>query len=134
MVLVVGGVVASIGWAQRTRNGLELLIGIPIGSEANSAEVAYSVNAGQFHAYNMSKPKKAPGNAATRVFVIEASVNRVAADRVRAVVFIPGCKTSSLDVAFHGQSLSRDVMCARLSHWTLKGQMVDAAVAKTGSL
>jgi hypothetical protein len=134
LVVVLGGLVASIGWAQRVRGGLELWIGIPVGTESNSVEVAYSINAGQFHTYTMSKAKPAFADAATRGFVVEASVNRIAADRVRAVVFIPGCKTSSLDVAFHGKSLSRDVQCARLSHWTLKGQIVDAAVAKTGSL
>jgi hypothetical protein len=134
LVVVLGGLVASIGWAQRVRGGLELWIGIPVRTESDSVEVAYSINAGQFHTYTMSKAKPTFGNVATRLFVIEAGVNRIAADRVRAVVFIPGCKTSSLDVAFHGKSLSRDVQCARLSHWTLKGQMVEAAVAKTGSL
>jgi hypothetical protein len=134
LVLVLSGLVASIGWAQRVRGGPELWIELPV---SDSIEVAYSINARQFHAYNMSKVKPTSGFAdpvVTWQFVIEAGVNRIAADRVRAVVFMPGCKTSSLDVAFHGKTLSRDVQCARLSHWTLKGQLVDAAVAKTGSL
>jgi hypothetical protein len=134
LVVVLGGLVAALGWAQRVRGGPELWIELPVKTESNSAEVAYSIDAGQFHTYTMSKSKPAFGNLATWQFVIEAGVNRIAADRVRAVVFIPGCKTSSLDVAFHGKTLSHDVRCARLSHWTLKGQMVYVAVAKTGSL
>jgi hypothetical protein len=134
LAVVLGGLVASIGLAQRVRGGLELWIGLPV---SDSIEVAYSINARQFHAYNMSKVKPTsgfPDPVVTKQFVIEAGVNRIAADRVRAVVFLPGCKTSSLDVAFHGKTLSRDVQCAQLSYWTLKGQLVDAAVAKTGSL
>lgn len=135
LVFVLGGLVASIGWAQRVRGGPELWIELPVKTASDSVEVAYSIVAGQFHSYTMSSKAKPPfGSLATWQFVIEAGVNRIAADRVRAVVFMPGCKTSSLDVAFHGKTLSRDVQCARLSHWTLKGQLVDAAVAKTGSL
>ena len=52
LVVVLGGLVASIGWAQRVRGGLELWIGIPVRSESDSVEVAYSINAGQSHTYH----------------------------------------------------------------------------------
>lgn len=135
LVLVLGGLVASIGWGQKVRGGPELLIDLPVKNGSGRVEVAYSIVAGQFHSYTMSSKARPPfGDLASWQFVIEAGVHRIAADRVRAVVFLPGCKTSSLDVAFHGKTLGRDVQCARLSHWTLKGQLVDASVAKTGSL
>jgi hypothetical protein len=137
LAVVLGGLVVSIGWAQKVRGGLELLIDLPLKNAPDSVEVAYSIVAGQFHSYTLSskaKPGFGDDELASWQFVIEAGVHRIAADRVRAVVFLPGCKTSSLDVAFHGKTLGRDVQCARLPGWTLKGQLVDAAVAKTGSL
>ena len=135
LVLVLGGLVVSIGWAQKVRGGPELWIDLPVENGLGRVEVAYSIVAGQFHSYTMSSKARPPfGGLASWEFVIEAGVHRISADRVRAVVFLPGCKISSLDVAFHGKTLRRDVQCARLSGWTLKGQLVDAAVAKTGSL
>jgi hypothetical protein len=136
LVLVLGGLVASIGWAQKVRGGPELWIELPVKNGPGRVEVAYSIVAGRFRSYTMSSKARPQfeHELASWQFVIEAGVNRIAADRVRAVVFMPGCKTISLDVAFHGKTLDRDVQCARLSGWTLKGQLVDAAVAKTGSL
>ena len=136
LAVVLGGLVVSIGWAQKVRSGPELLIDLPLKNAPDSVEVAYSIVAGQFHSYTLSSKVKPQfeDELASWQFVIEAGVHRIAADRVRAVVFLPGCKTSSLDVAFHGKTLGRDVQCARLPGWTLKGQLVDAAVAKAGSL
>jgi hypothetical protein len=135
LAVVLGGLVASIGWAQKVRGGPELWIELPVENGPGKVEVAYSIVAGQFHSYTMSsKARPQFGGLVSWRFVIEAAVHRIAADRVRAVVFMPGCKTSSLDVAFHGKTLGRDVQCARLSLCTLKGQLVNAAVAKTGSL
>jgi hypothetical protein len=136
LVLVLGGLVASIGWAQKVQGGPELWIELPVKKTGpGRVEVAYSIVAGQSHSYTMSSKAKPPfGELVSWEFVIEAAVNRIAADRVRAVVYMPGCKTISLDVAFHGKTLGRYVQCARLSDLTLKGQLVDASVAKTGSL
>jgi hypothetical protein len=136
LAVVLGGLIVSTGWAQKVRGGPELWIELPLKNGPDSVEVAYSIVAGRFHSYTLSSKAKPQfeHELASWQFVIEAGVNRIVADRVRAVVFLPGCKTSSLDVAFHGKTLGRDVQCGRLPSWTLKGQLVDAAVAKTGSL
>jgi hypothetical protein len=134
--LVLGGLVVSIGWAQKANNGPLLSVEIPNGLALNSVEVAFSVNRGELYSYNTPKALNIPatGNSTFQRYVIDASVGGTAADRVRAVVFMPGCETNSLDVAIHGKSVARDVKCVQLPHWTLKGQIVDSAITKTGWL
>jgi hypothetical protein len=155
--LVLGGLAVSIGLAQKADNLPWFAIQLPSGTTSKSAEVAYMVNAGELYEYIL--PEAAPTNVdsaacnyvgsagygrvgacesmreGARVdhFNIHADVGGSAATRVRAMVFIPGCEMDRLDVAMQGKSVTREVKCVPLPHWTLRGQIVDA-VTKTGQL
>jgi hypothetical protein len=140
--LLLGGVVVSFGLAQKMEKTPQLMIfmrGVPT---PEKAEVGYSVNAGQFYSYMLpTRFKKSeectidrdgvqhcgrqqPGRL--QDFVIEASVNRVMADRVRAVVLIPGCQSQLVDVAMQGKrEVNVDAKCVRSPLWKFKGRIVD---------
>jgi hypothetical protein len=156
--LLLGGLGVSGGLAQKTDNLPAFAIQLPGGIASKSAEVAYMVNAGEL--YEFILPESAPKNvdsagcnyvgsagfgrvgacksvretARTNPFKIYAGVAGSAATRVQAMVFIPGCEIHRLDVAMQGKNVIREVKCVPLPHWTLKGQIVDAAVQKTGGL
>src|SRR5271168_2256882 len=150
--LVLGGLVVSVGVAQKADKAPTFQIQLPNGTASNRAEVAYIVNAGKFYKYIV--PEAQCDNAESlggygrgvcrdrdigvgqqlSEYVIEASVKGTAADRVQAVVFIPGCEMDSLDVAIQGKDVVREAKCSPLPHWTLKGQIVDDAITKTGWL
>jgi hypothetical protein len=156
--LLLGGFAVSVGLAQKTDNLPAFAIQLPGGIASKSAEVAYMVNAGEPYEYIL--PESAPKNVdsaacnyvgsagfgrvgacksvreAVRVnpFKIYASVAGSAATRVQAMVFIPGCEMNRLDVAMKDKDVIREVKCVPLPHRTLKGQIADAAVTKTGGL
>jgi hypothetical protein len=156
--LLLGGLAVSIGWAQKTDKLPQLVIHFNVGTASNGAEVAYMVNAGKFYEYVMPEAQRAKtrndcdsaesrggygrgvcrdqdmGKGRLNQYVIDASVGGTAADRVRAVLFIPGCEMTTLDVAIQGKDVVREAKCALLPRWTLKGQIVDAAITKTGWL
>jgi len=155
--LLLGGLAVSIGWAQKESDLPRFHIQLPSAPGAKRAEVAYKISAGEFYAYLLPPdPNKVerdchyeeephglehPGVSrlvckpqANPPFVIDASVRGTVADRVQAVVFIPGCETNTLDVSIHGKSEIRKVTCVPLPHWTLKGQIVDPGIPKKGSL
>jgi len=156
--LVLGGLAVSVGWAQKVDKVPQLLIHFNVGTASNSAEVAYMVNAGKFYEYVLPEDQKVKsrsdcdaaesrggygrgvcrdrdmGKGQLNQYVIGASVGGAAADRVRAVVFIPGCEMNTLDVAIRGKDVVREAKCALLPRWALKGQIVDAAITKTGWL
>jgi hypothetical protein len=154
--LFLGGLAVSVGWAQKTDKVPQLVIRFNVGTASNSAEVAYMVNAGKFYEYVMPEAQKKQmpdcnyqvdrldrlagyGNVCTDVktrgrlseYVVNASVDGTAADRVRAVLFLRGCEMTTLDVAIQGKSEIREAKCVVLPHWALKGQIVDAATTKT---
>jgi hypothetical protein len=136
----------------------QLFIEFNAGTASNAAEVAYMVNAGKFYEYVMPETQKAKtradcdsaesrggygrgvcrdqdmGKGRLSHYVIAASVEGTPADRVRAVVFIPGCEVNNLDVALQGKDVTREAKCVVLPRWTLKGQIMDAAITKTGWL
>jgi hypothetical protein len=155
--LFLGGLAVSVGWAQKTDKLPQLVIHFNVGTASNGAEVAYMVNAGKFYEYVMPEaPKNQMPDCDYQVgrltgygrgvctdvktrgrlsqYVVNASVDGAAADRVRAVLFLPGCEMTTLDVAIQGKDVVREAKCLVLPHWTLKGQIVDAATTKTGWL
>jgi hypothetical protein len=152
--LFLGGLAVSVGWAQKTDKLPQLVIHFNVGTASNGAEVAYMVNAGKFYEYVMPEAQKAKlradcdsaesrggygrgvcrdqdmGKGRLSEYVVNASVDGTAADRVRAVLFLPGCEMTTLDVAIHGKNEIREATCVPLPHWTLKGQIVDEAITK----
>jgi hypothetical protein len=157
--LVLGGLAVSVGWAQKESDLPRFHIQLPSAPGAKRAEVAYKISAGEFYAYLLppdpNKVERAdchyevgphglehPGvsrqvcNSQPQVdpFSIDASVGGTAADRVRAVVFIPGCETSALDVSIQSKREGREAKCVPLPLWTLKGQVADVGIPKKGSL
>jgi hypothetical protein len=61
-------------------------------------------------------------------YVLDASVNGVAARRVQVVVYMPGCELTRYDVAMRGENVERQAECKVLPEWHLSGQLVmDAA-------
>jgi hypothetical protein len=156
--LLLGGLAVSGGWGQKADKVPQLLIHFNTGTASNGAEVAYMVNAGKFYEYVMPDAQKAKtradcdsaesrggygrgvcrdqdmGKGRLSEYVVSASVDGTAADRVRAVLFLPGCEMTTLDVAIQGKDVVREAKCVTLPHWTLKGQIVDDAITKTGWL
>jgi hypothetical protein len=140
--LLLGGLAVSFGWAQKTEKTPQLLIfmlGVPT---PEKAEVGYSVNAGQFYSYMLPYPfhkncqlivspdgRQHCQQGPMLDFGIEASLNRVPADRVRAVVFIPGCQAQLLDVAMRGRSeVHLDAKCVRVPIFKFRGRIADESV------
>jgi len=156
--LVLGGLAVSMGWAQKADKVPQLLIHFSADTAKKNPEVAYMISAGTFYEYVMPEAQKKEeiedcdyqvgsrtgyGRGVCRTatlqerlsqYVLNASVDGTAADSVRAVLFIPGCETSLLDVAIQGKDELREAKCVPLPHWTLKGQIVDNAITKTGWL
>ena len=152
--LVLGGLAVSVGWAQKESDLPRFHIQLPKVPEAKRAEAAYKISAGEIYAYLLPPdPNKVERtncyylaesdrgsrqvcNSEPQVdpFFIDASVGGVAADRVRAVVFIPGCEANRLDAAIQTKREVREVKCAPLPLWTLKGQVADAGIPKKGWL
>jgi hypothetical protein len=152
--LLLGGLAVSMGWAQKESDLPRFRVQLPNVPASKSAEVAYKISAGEFYAYLLppdpNKDERADcsylalSDRGSRLvcnsqlqldpFFIDASVGGAAADRVRAVVFIPGCETNTLDVSIQSKREVREAKCVPLPHWTLKGQIVDDAITKTGRL
>ncbi len=143
-VVLFGLGMVSFGWAQKAERGPQLLIlmlGVPT---PEKAEVAYSVNAAQFYSYTLPHTRKdcqlimdVDGREHCQQgqimdFELEASVNRVPGDRVRAVMFIPGCQPQLLDVAIQGKIGTRlDAKCIRVPIWKFKGWISDDSLKDT---
>ncbi len=154
--LLLGGLAVSAGWAQKEKDLPRVNIRLPSAPGSKRAEVAYKISAGEFYAYLLPQdPNKVerancyyragPDRSSNMIcepqpqpkvsqFLIDASVGGTAADRVRAVVFILGCETNTLDVAIHAKIEVGEAKCVPLPHWILKGQIADAGFPKKGWL
>jgi hypothetical protein len=152
--LLLGGLAVSVGWAQKEKDLPLFQVQLPKVLGSKRAEVAYKINAGELYAFLLPPdPNKVERvncyylatsdrgsrqvcNSQPQVdpFFIDASVAGTAADRVRAVVFIPGCETNTLDVAIQSKREVREVKCVPLPHWALKGQVADFGIPKRGWL
>lgn len=149
--LLVGGAAASLGWVQKAEKVPQLLIDMRGVPNPEKAEVGFSVNAGQFYSYNLPIPAGPQWKPDREVnvggygrgvsqqrrqvltdYVIEAVVNGTPADRVRAVMLIPGCETQSFDIAFEGKTeIHREAKCVRTQSWKFKGRIVDDGLTDT---
>jgi hypothetical protein len=145
---VLGWVSVFFGWAQKTESALQLRIVVPV-TFPYRVQAAFSVAAKEFYSYNVPPfplselpcahiatvgrgdrpcPKAQEGGD----WVIEANVNRIPADRVRAVVIMmPNCKLQLLDVAMQGKNQTRDAKCLPAPIWKFKGQIADDVATGT---
>jgi hypothetical protein len=141
----------SFGWAQKTEKVPQILIDMRSVPKPEQGEVAFSVNAGQFYSYNLpipAGPQSKPDHEVTvggygrgvsqqrrqvlTDYVIEAVVDRTPADRVRAVMLIPGCETQSFDIAIEGKSeIHQEAKCVRTPVWKFNGRIVDDGLTDT---
>jgi hypothetical protein len=93
-------------------------IRVPSGASVEGIQIAFFMG-GPFGGHGVVAP--APK---MQRFVFDASVNGVAANRVQAVVYMPGCELSRYDIAMRGESVERQAECKVLPAWPLGGQLV----------
>jgi hypothetical protein len=105
-------------------------IRVPAGASVDGIQTDFYMG-GRFGAnVSMITPKPS-----MQRYVFDASVDGVAASTVQAVVYMPGCELSRVEmIVMHGEDVERQVECRALSQWPLSGQLVmDAAtVARLG--
>lgn len=118
------GVVAAcllvpVGAAQEAGGGPKVSIRVPAGASVNGIQIDRMLS-GPFGG-DASSITPAPK---MQRFVIDASVGAVAANKVQAVVYMPGCELSRFEIVMHGESVERQAECKVLPAWPLSGQLV----------
>ncbi|WP_035357397.1 hypothetical protein [Edaphobacter aggregans] len=116
--IMAAGLMVSMGWAQQAGAGPEVSILVPSGASVEGIQIAFFMG-GPFGGHGVVAPEPK-----MQRFVFDASVNGVAANRVQAVVYMPGCELSRYDIAMGGESVERQAECKVLPAWPLGGQLV----------
>jgi hypothetical protein len=119
----------AMGWSQESGKGPQVSVRVPAGASVDDIQMTYFMS-GPFGGYGSSI---LPTPKAQR-YVFDAAVDGVAAKKVQAVVYMPGCELSRFEIAMHGESVERQVECRVLSQWPLSGRVVmDQALARRSS-
>ena len=111
----------SIAWVGRARcGGVEKLprvsITLPDSVSAEGVQVA-SFLSGAFGGYGSLITPKPHG----RSYDIDAFVGEVAARRVQAIVYMPGCELSRFDIAMDSVNVTRQIACRKVVQVPMDG-------------